>query len=95
MLGIVLGGSFSENITNPTRSLLVALKRVWPKWKEALIIVKPETVVYWQQKRFKKYWTEKSANQLKSGQSVIAFDLGTETCNILRSDDPALKKLED
>jgi putative transposase len=36
-----------ENITDLTRSLLVALKRAWPNWMESLIIVKPETVIYW------------------------------------------------
>lgn len=33
--------------------------------------------------------------QLKSGKAVIVFDQGTETCNILRSDDPVLISLED
>ena len=32
-------------------------------------------------------------NQLKSGTAVIVFDQKTETCTIMRSDDPALKKL--
>ncbi|MDA3918934.1 MAG: YheU family protein [Deltaproteobacteria bacterium] len=31
--------------------------------------------------------------QLKSGKAVIVFDQESETCNILGSDDPALKKL--
>jgi len=44
------------HITDLTRSLLIALKSTWPKWMDDLIIVKPETVVYWQQRRFKKYW---------------------------------------
>jgi len=33
--------------------------------------------------------------QLKSGKAVIVFDQRTETCNILRSDDPVLISLED
>jgi uncharacterized protein YheU (UPF0270 family) len=33
--------------------------------------------------------------QLKSGKTVIVFDQATETCNILRSDDPVLVSLED
>lgn len=40
----------------------------------------------------------KAANllsQLKTGKAVIVFDQTTETCNILRNDDPELKKLED
>ncbi len=52
----------SKNITDLTRSLLVALKRAWPKWMDSLIIVKPETVVYWQRKRFKNFGLK---NQLK------------------------------
>lgn len=32
-------------------------------------------------------------NQLKSGKAVIVFDQKTETCTIMRSDDPALKNL--
>lgn len=33
--------------------------------------------------------------QLKSGKVVIVFDQATETCNILRSNDPALKSIDD
>ena len=33
--------------------------------------------------------------QLKSGKAVIVFDQGTETCNILKSDDPVLNSLDD
>jgi len=35
------------------------------------------------------------SGQLKSGKVVIVFDQTTETCNILRSSDPALKMLDD
>jgi len=33
--------------------------------------------------------------QLKSGKAVIVFDQATETCNILGSNDPKLRRLED
>ncbi len=39
--------------------------------------------------------TSQVLGQLKSGNAVIVFDQETETCNILRSDDPILKKIED
>jgi len=62
----------SKNITDLlTRSLLVALKRIWPKWMDALIIVKPETVIDWQRRRFKKYWTKKSAKRKRLGRPSI------------------------
>jgi len=32
--------------------------------------------------------------QLKSGKAVIVFDPKSETCTILKSDDPALKSIE-
>ena len=32
--------------------------------------------------------------QLKSGKALIVFDPESETCNILRSDDPILKIIE-
>jgi hypothetical protein len=39
--------------------------------------------------------TSRVLGQLKSGQAVIVYDQLTETCNILRNDDPALVSLED
>ena len=39
------------------RMLWIALRRGWPRWAEALIIVKPETVVAWHQRAFRRYWT--------------------------------------
>ncbi len=32
--------------------------------------------------------------QLKSGKAVIVFDQETESCTVLRSDDPAVRMLE-
>ncbi len=64
-----------DNITDLTRSLLIALKRTWSKWIDVLIIVKPETVIYWQQRRFKKYWAEKSAKKNKPGRSSVKREI--------------------
>jgi len=33
--------------------------------------------------------------QLKSGKAVIVFDQGSETCTILKSDDPVLASIKD
>jgi hypothetical protein len=32
------------------------LAKVWSDWKQALIFVKPETVIRWQRKRFREHW---------------------------------------
>jgi putative transposase len=41
------------------RLLWVWLSRVWPDWRSALVIVKPETVVAWHRKAFRVFWTWK------------------------------------
>ena len=42
------------------RLFWVFLSRIWPHWRDALLIVKPDTVVRWQKKAFKAYWRRKS-----------------------------------
>jgi putative transposase len=42
------------------RLFWVFLSRIWPDWRNALLIVKPDTVVRWQKKAFKAYWRRKS-----------------------------------
>jgi putative transposase len=34
----------------------VILRRLWPGWKQALILVQPETVAAWHRAGFKLYW---------------------------------------
>ena len=43
-------------ITPLDRLFWVALFRFWPRWKETLVIVKPDTVVRWHRTGFKLYW---------------------------------------
>ena len=38
------------------RAFWIALLRFWPRWKDALVIVKPDTVVRWHRKGFRLYW---------------------------------------
>src|SRR2546426_1623358 len=47
--------------TRPTDRLFwVCLRRVWKEWKSALVIVRPETVLDWQRRRFRRYWSQLS-----------------------------------
>jgi len=43
-------------ISDTDRSFWIALRKVWVNWSDALIIVKPKTVIDWQRRRFKNYW---------------------------------------
>ena len=42
------------------RILWAWLSRVWAGWREALVFVQPQTVIAWQQKRFRDHWTRLS-----------------------------------
>jgi hypothetical protein len=42
------------------RWLWVVLSRLWPGWRQALVIVKPETVIAWHRRGFRLWWTWKS-----------------------------------
>ena len=44
------------------RMLWVALRRAWHRWQDALVIVKPETVVGWHRRAFRRYWTSISSS---------------------------------
>jgi putative transposase len=43
------------------RLFWVALARVWADWRRPLVIVTPDTVLRWQRRRFRQYWTKLSA----------------------------------
>ncbi len=36
------------------------LSRVWPTWRQALVIVAPATVLRWQRRRFRRHWAKLS-----------------------------------
>jgi putative transposase len=38
------------------RLLWVWLSKVWPAWRQALVIVAPDTVLRWQRRRFRRHW---------------------------------------
>ena len=62
-------------LANIDRLFWVALKQVWAKWRDHLIIVKPETVIDWQRKRFKKHWTKISSRKKRPGRKRIKREI--------------------
>ncbi len=42
------------------RVFWVFLSCLWPRWKDALVIVKPETVIGWHRQGFRLFWKWKS-----------------------------------
>ena len=42
------------------RLFWIALRALWPRWKHALVVVKPATVVAWHRAAFRSYWRWRS-----------------------------------
>jgi putative transposase len=47
-------------VTTTDRCLWVLLSRIWTRWRTALVIVKPETVIAWHRRGFRLWWAWKS-----------------------------------
>src|SRR5262249_40871452 len=62
------------------RCLWVWLSRLWSRWRSALIIVKPETVIGWHRQGFQWYWTWKIRHG-RSGRPRVS----RETRDLIRT----------
>ena len=60
-------------LTTADRLLWVWLARVWNNWRTALVIVKPETVLTWQRRGFRLFWTWKSRR--RTGRPTVPSDV--------------------
>ena len=52
---------YAQNRSRPRlspldRTFWVVLSRIWPRWKDHLVLVRPETVVRWHRQGFRRYW---------------------------------------
>ena len=56
------------------RLFWASLSRIWPGWRSALVIVKPETVVAWHRKGFRLFWTWKVRHG-ERGRPVVAREV--------------------
>ncbi|PYN13024.1 MAG: hypothetical protein DME05_19980 [Candidatus Rokuibacteriota bacterium] len=54
------------------RLFWIWLARGWAGWKDALVIVAPDTVLRWQRRRFRDYWTKLSGRPPKGRPPVNA-----------------------
>jgi hypothetical protein len=53
----------------------VILRRIWSGWKQALILVQPETVARWHRAGFKLYWTWLSRHKVRAGRKCVCGEL--------------------
>jgi putative transposase len=64
-LGVLKRKKGVPRLKEKDRVFWVVLSRIWPAWREAMHLVKVDTVVSWQRKAFRIYWARIS--QRKSG----------------------------
>ena len=50
-------------LTELDRLFWIGFSRVWSGWREAVIFVRPETVVRWQRERVRRFWARLSQRQ--------------------------------
>src|SRR3989454_3984255 len=68
---------YKKTVTRPKvrrsdRLFWVALSRVWAGWRQALVIVSPNTVLRWQRRRFREHWTKLSVRPIAGRPPVNA-----------------------
>jgi len=68
-LGVLKRSVKRPRLTNTDRGLWVLLSRRWSSWSDALIVVKPATVIKWHRAGFRRYWTWRS--RPKGGRPAI------------------------
>ena len=54
------------------RLLWVGLARVWTGWRQALVIVSPDTVLRWRRRRFREYWAQLSGRSTRGRPCINA-----------------------
>src|SRR5262245_30693920 len=54
------------------RLFWVGLARIWAGWRQALVIVTPDTVLRWQRRRFRQYWTRLSGRTTRGRPPISA-----------------------
>jgi len=69
-LAILKSSTKRPRLTKTDRLFWVLLSRIWLDWAQALIIVKPETVISWHRRGFKLFWRWKSRRRSKGRPQI-------------------------
>ena len=59
-------------IRDPDRWFLAALIRLWPDWRDAVVVVRPETVVRWHRTGWRRYWSWRSRTRRRGRPRIDA-----------------------
>ena len=82
--------AYAQSRPRPKRSPLnrafwVALSRLWPRWKNHLVMVRPETVIRWHRQGFRRYWRSISTPgpgrpPISEETRALIIRMATENC---------------
>ena len=80
------------------RAFWVVLSRIWPRWKQHLVVVRPETVVRWHRQGFQRYWRSISTPgpgrpPISEETKALIIRMATENCWRARKIQAELSKL--
>jgi hypothetical protein len=73
-LGVLRTRRPQPMFTSPDRLFWRLLRKLWPRWKQALILVQPETVARWHRAGFKAYWTWRSRHR-RAGRKAVSKEV--------------------
>src|SRR5450432_1456520 len=62
--------SIRPRLRKSDRAFWLVLSRLWSRWVEVLVVVKPDTVVRWHRAGFRLFWRWKSCSGHPSNGSV-------------------------
>jgi putative transposase len=73
-LGVLHQSVKRPKLTTFDRLLWVWLSRIWPEWRSALVIVKPDTVIAWHREAFRRFWRWRSRHG-QLGRPAVPHDI--------------------
>ena len=65
----------APRLSPPDKLFWIILRKVWPGWRQALILIQPDTVVGWHKAGFKLYWKWLSRSKVRLGRKPINKEL--------------------
>ena len=74
-LGVLRKRHARVRFSDPDRLFWTALPRLLFKWKQALVLVHPETIVRWHRAGFKLYWKWISGYRARAGRRCVSREV--------------------
>jgi hypothetical protein len=74
-LVVLTRSSRRPRLTRADRLFWTWLSRAWPRWRSALVIIQPDTVIRWHRRSWRHCWTWKSRRCRRPGRPHLPKEL--------------------